>query len=80
MIIQLRDIEKFVELMIRKGFTRRSLAEAAKVGESTVISIANGGRNPSPKTAKLICEALEVEFDDIFEIVKTKKEPQVVGK
>jgi transcriptional regulator with XRE-family HTH domain len=70
MKVRLNDSDCFSELLIRKGLSRRGLAEKARIGEATAIQICNGQRNPSPRTAKRICEALEVEFDDIFEIVK----------
>lgn len=73
MKIQLKNVEQFLEMLIRKGHTRRSLAGVANVGEATVVMIANGDRNPSPQTAKRICEALEVEFDDIFVIEKREQ-------
>ncbi|MNW38889.1 helix-turn-helix protein [compost metagenome] len=77
MKIKIRDSQRFEETLIRKGFSKRGLAEAAKIGEATAIQISNGDRHPSPRTAKRICDTLEVSFDDIFEIVKT---PQTARK
>ena len=73
MKIQLKDPEKFIEQLIRKGFSRRSLAGVAKIGETTVSLIINGERNPGPSTARKICAALECSFDDIFVIVKPEQ-------
>lgn len=70
MKILLKDLDSFEELLIRKGHSKRSFAEAAKIGQVTALQIANGNRNPSPRIAKRITDALEVEFDDIFEIEK----------
>jgi DNA-binding XRE family transcriptional regulator len=70
MKIKLKDADKFNELLIRKGFSKRGLAQAAAIGEATVIQICNGDRNPSPRIAKKITEVLEIEFDAIFCIVK----------
>ncbi|WP_281869928.1 helix-turn-helix transcriptional regulator [Brevibacillus parabrevis] len=74
MKIHLKDPVRFEELLIRKGYSKRSFAEAANIGQVTALQIANGDRNPSPRIAKRITDALEVEFDDIFEIVKPAQE------
>lgn len=71
MKIQLKDSEQFEELIIRKGHSKRSFAEAAGIGQVTILQIANGDRNPSPRIAKRIKDALEVEFDEIFIIEKS---------
>ncbi|TKI54528.1 helix-turn-helix transcriptional regulator [Brevibacillus antibioticus] len=70
MKIRLKDQGYFEELLIRKGHSKRSFAEAANIGQVTALQIANGDRNPSPRIAKRITEALEVEFDEIFVIEK----------
>ncbi|MED4754613.1 helix-turn-helix transcriptional regulator [Brevibacillus choshinensis] len=72
MKIRLKDIELFEELIIRKGHSKRSFAEAAGIGQVTALQIASGDRNPSPRIAKRIIDALEVEFDEIFVIEKPK--------
>ncbi|WP_110926841.1 helix-turn-helix transcriptional regulator [Bacillus massiliglaciei] len=61
-------IEEIHRALIRKGFTKRALAKVAEIGEVTAIQVCNGNRKPSPPIAKKIVDALEVEFDDIFEI------------
>ncbi|MGF9821430.1 helix-turn-helix domain-containing protein [Brevibacillus agri] len=71
MKIRLKDPERFGELLIRKGHSKRSFAEASGIGQVTALQIANGDRNPSPRIAKRITDALEVEFDEIFVIEKT---------
>lgn len=73
MRIKLKDVVNFEEVLIRKGLSKRGLSEAAKIGQVTVLQICNGNRNPSPRIAKKITEALQVEFDEIFEIEKTVK-------
>lgn len=66
-------LDRLTEIMYRKGLTRRGLARAAGIGEVTAQQICNGQRNPSPPVAKKIVDALDVDFDDIFEIVTTTK-------
>lgn len=70
MKIQLKDATQFEELLIRNGFSKKAFAEAANIGQATVVQLCNGYRNSSPRLAKRICETLKVEFDDIFKIVK----------
>ncbi|WP_339820496.1 helix-turn-helix transcriptional regulator [Paenibacillus sp. FSL R7-0216] len=77
MKIKLKDLVSFEELLIRKGFSKKAFAEAAGIGQVTALQICNGDRNPSPRIAKRICDALEVTFDDIFMIIKA---PQPAGK
>jgi len=67
--IVVKDIDKFNQWIIREGLSKRGLAGKVNMSESTIVQIANGSRNPSPRTAKKICEALQVKFDEIFEIV-----------
>jgi|GEM_PF-682919 len=79
MKINLKDIEKFHELLLRKGFTRRELGRQAGISEVYAQQISNGDRNPGAKVARRICESLEVEFDDIFFIVDARNSKQVNG-
>lgn len=60
-------------LLIKKGHSKRSFARSFGFSEATIIQVCNGTRNPSPKTAKAIADALEVDFDDIFEIVPAER-------
>ncbi|PQP89679.1 helix-turn-helix transcriptional regulator [Paenibacillus sp. AR247] len=71
MRIKLKDPVEFEKMLIRRGFSKKAFAEAANIGQVTALQISNGDRNPSPRIAKRICDTLEVEFDDIFEIVKS---------
>ncbi|MDO7485485.1 helix-turn-helix transcriptional regulator [Peribacillus frigoritolerans] len=61
-------IERLNEILIRKGLSKRALANIAEIGQATAVQICNGRRNPSPRIAKKIIDALEVEFDEIFVI------------
>ena len=53
---------------IRAGFSIEGLAREAGVNPATISYIENGKRNPSPATAKKICDALGQPFDVLFEI------------
>lgn len=61
-------VNEINELLIRKGLTKRALADVAQIGLATAMQICNGNRKPSPPIAKKITNALEVEFDEIFYI------------
>ncbi|HBK53680.1 MAG TPA: XRE family transcriptional regulator [Syntrophomonas wolfei] len=76
MKIILKDIGKFNELLLRKGFTRRELGRQASISEVYAQQISNGDRNPGAKVAKRICETLEVDFDEIFFVSNVCKSEQ----
>jgi transcriptional regulator with XRE-family HTH domain len=71
MKIRLKDAVRFEEILIKKGLSKRAFAEVAKIGQVTALQICNGERRPSPRIAKRIKEALEMEWDDLFIIEKT---------
>ncbi|MDQ0352469.1 DNA-binding XRE family transcriptional regulator [Alkalibacillus filiformis] len=61
---------KFLEsIIIKKGYSKTGLAEKAGIHHMTMWNVFNGKSNPSPSTALKICKALDVEFDDVFQIV-----------
>lgn len=60
--------------MIAKiGFSKRAFARKCGLSEATFIQISNGKQSPRPDTAKKICDALELKFDDIFVIKENGK-------
>lgn len=76
MVIQLKDLNKFREMLAVKGFTQRSFAKLISISGPYMNQIVNGDRNPGPKVAKKICDGLDVEFDDIFFIQYDNKSYQ----
>jgi len=66
MKIQIRDLDNFNRLLIKRGFSKREFGRKANMSEPYAQQISLGQRNPSPRMAKQICDALGVEFDDIF--------------
>ena len=60
---------KLIVLRIEAGYTIRELSEKAKVPTAT-ISRAENGKPLSVKSAKKLCQALNVEFNEVFQIVK----------
>ncbi len=73
MRINLKDVQGLNELIIMKGFNKREFSQAVQLSQPAMTQILNGKRNPSPRTAKRICVVLEVEFDNIFKIVRDLK-------
>lgn len=66
--------EAIKQLRLRAGFSLRDLGKSSDLNPSTISNIENGNRSKvSPRTARLICNALNVCFDDLFEI-NTKME------
>lgn len=53
--------------MFIKGLNLSDLSRETEVGISYLSQIVNGKKVPSPKLAKKIADALEVEIEDIFE-------------
>ena len=51
---------------MKKGFSLRKLAEAANVDYSTINKLENGKQKTTPETAKKLCSALGVSFEEVF--------------
>lgn len=77
MKIVVKNVESFNIMLIRRGFSKRRFAKTAGVSAPLINQISNGVRNPGPETARKISEALQVEFDDLFTIVKSPVAPQI---
>ncbi|WP_052087656.1 helix-turn-helix transcriptional regulator [Paenibacillus wynnii] len=68
--IMVKDSDKLNSLIIMNGFSKTDFAKEIKISQPTATQITNGERNPSPRTAKRICEVLECEWTELFEIIK----------
>ncbi|WP_315795283.1 helix-turn-helix transcriptional regulator [Paenibacillus sp. BIC5C1] len=77
MRIKVKEIQSLNEKIIMKGFSKSAFSKEIELSQPMTVQITNGERSPSPRTAKRICEVLECEWSDLFEIVKT---PQGVNK
>lgn len=55
-----------------KGFTQEELSERAKVNLKTIQRIERGVNEPRDTTLKLVCEALQIEWDDFVEQVESR--------
>ncbi|WP_343272490.1 helix-turn-helix transcriptional regulator [Lentibacillus songyuanensis] len=80
MIIKIKA-DEFKATRIKKGFSQRGLGRAANLSGALINQIENSERNPSPDSAKKICDALGVEFDVIFfteSVCSSKQKEQVI--
>ncbi len=59
---------EFNYIRIKSGYTMSGLAKAAGVSQQFISAIIKGRYRPSAVTAKKICDVLDVEFDQVFEI------------
>ena len=66
MKVTLKDSNEFKKLLLQKGYSQRSFAEATEISSPYFNQIINEERFPSGKVAKKIVDVLELNFDDIF--------------
>lgn len=58
------DRDKLPALMVRQGLNWSGLARTTGLSMTAIAAIKNG-QHSSPKTARLVAEALNVDVDDI---------------
>lgn len=61
-------------LRITNGYSIRGFGIKTGLNPVTIQNLEGQKTSPTPSTAKKICNALGVKFDDLFEIVETAKE------
>lgn len=66
MKIKVKNTGELTKLIFMKGFNKSEFGTAIGMSQSLTNAIVNGDRNPSPKTAKRICEVLECGWQDVF--------------
>ena len=70
MKVILRDRKKFAEVRIRKGYGIPEASIQCDLSSVVLYRLETGGtQTVRPLTAKKICEAYNMKFDDLFEIV-----------
>lgn len=70
------DRQAFAMARLKAGFSQTELSRIARVSKTLICQIETGERNPSPGTARKLCEALTVDFEDIFFVVSGCKSEQ----
>jgi len=63
---------KIREIRKRKGLSQEELAELAKINLRTIQRIESNANEPSGKTLNLLCEALEINLEELVEYGKTE--------
>jgi len=66
MRIKIKDVTSFKKTVLLAGYSNAMLGRAISISNCYVTLIMSGKRHPSPKIAKKIIDALQVNFDDIF--------------
>lgn len=74
--VAVKDPDHLHELIIKSGFTIRSFSKEINISHPLLAQIISSNRNPSPTTAKKICDGLNKKYDDIFFIVDVNKSTQ----
>ena len=55
-------------IRIKNGYSLRKLAEISELNYSTINKLENGKQKTTPETAKKLCDALHVSFEEVFAI------------
>ena len=63
------NTQRLNEILFRKGLSRRAFAKKAGIGLVTATQVCNGNRRPSAPVAKKIVDALDADFDELFQII-----------
>lgn len=71
---------EFKERRLKRGYSQKSLSEAAGLNDTYLSQIENGRISISPSMAKRLLEKLEAEFDDIFFVSNTNKSQDTANK
>jgi DNA-binding XRE family transcriptional regulator len=66
----LANKEKLVTARIEKGYTGAELARRSGITKMGYYNIEKQKHGVDPSTAKSICEALEKDFDELFNIIQ----------
>ncbi|MGW8953954.1 helix-turn-helix domain-containing protein [Streptomyces sp. NPDC055709] len=66
--MQLRDRERFTELLHLKGMSQRQLAKRARVSQAFISMLARGQRGARPETGWRIASALDVYSHELFTV------------
>ena len=72
--------KKIKEARKRKGLTQEELAEQSKMNLRTIQRIENNENIPRGKSLNLICEALDIHIEDLFENEKTSRKKTLLAK
>lgn len=74
------DTEKIIATRIKKGLTQEELAQQAKVNLRTIQRVEKSETKPREITLNLICDALELEVDDVTVKQESAKRNRFISK
>lgn len=77
--IKIKNKNDFIKRIIMNGESYRGFSTRAGLSNSTIYPIINNGTNISSKTALKICNALDSDFEDLFEIQINREVVKVNG-
>lgn len=60
--------DRIKEIRIKQGYSIRAISLKAGLNYATVAYLEKAPRSVAPRTAKKLCDALEVPFDEVFSI------------
>lgn len=72
-MISLKDPRQFREIIYKKGLSNSGLSKKANISAATIHNLTHEVSFVTPVTAKKICDALNLDFDKIFQIVENDK-------
>ncbi|MDD3229403.1 MAG: helix-turn-helix transcriptional regulator [Oscillospiraceae bacterium] len=60
--------DRIKEIRIKQGYSIRAISLKAGLNYATVSYLEKTPRSVAPRTAKMLCDALGVPFDEVFTI------------
>lgn len=66
--------DKIKETRIKQGYSIRAISLKAGLNYATVAYLEKMPRSVAPRTAKLLCDALGISFDEAFSIASNANE------
>lgn len=58
---------------MKRGLSLRELGRQAGITAASLSAIERGISKPRPQTAKRLCDALEMEFDELFTVAEREE-------
>lgn len=66
--IAIKDTENLKRMIISQGYSQNSFSKHTGISQTQITNLINGRRNPGPEVAKTIADALDMAFEDLFDI------------
>ncbi|QPW14139.1 helix-turn-helix transcriptional regulator [Mammaliicoccus sciuri] len=69
-MIALKNPKEFRSIIYKKGLSNSGLSKKADISTATIHNLTHQVSYITPATAKKICDALSLDFDELFKIVE----------